>query len=111
MDNLESYRKIIEKVLLQWINITYANMDIQNEIVLDSKNDRYLVLSLGWDGPRRIHACLIHIDIINKKVWIQKDSTEEGVAVDLEKAGIPKNEIVLGFQEPNVRQYTEYAVA
>ena len=40
-----------------------------------------------------------------------RDGTEHGIAVDLTAAGIPKEYIVLGFREPELRQYTEYAVA
>jgi hypothetical protein len=44
---------------------------------------------------------LLHIDIIDHKLWIQHDRTEEGVAVDLVAAGIPKEQIVLGFEPLN----------
>jgi len=54
---------------------------------------------------------LLHIDVIDNLVWIQQDGTEDGIAYELEKAGIPKSSIVLGFHEPEVRQYTGYAVA
>jgi hypothetical protein len=37
--------------------------------------------------------------------------TEEGVVTDLVEAGIPANEIVLGFRHPKLRQYTDFAVA
>jgi hypothetical protein len=47
----------------------------------------------------------------NGKIWIQEDGIEYGIAKDLEDAGIPKSEIVLGFQPPDVRPFTEYAVA
>jgi hypothetical protein len=33
------------------------------------------------------------------------------VAGDLEAAGVPKTDIVLGFQPPQVRPHTEYAAA
>ncbi|MFN6515496.1 MAG: element excision factor XisI family protein [Nostoc sp. CreGUA01] len=26
--------------------------------------DRYLWMDLGWDSDRRIHGCLVHIDLI-----------------------------------------------
>ncbi|QTA81477.1 XisI protein domain-containing protein [Desulfonema limicola] len=111
MDTLNKYRKIIEKVLKNYINITYANGEIENEIILDRMNDRYLVMSLGWENVRRIHGCVVHIDIIDGLVWIQRDGTEDGIATELEQEGIPKNKIVLGFHEPDVRQHTGYAVA
>jgi hypothetical protein len=111
MDTLNKYRKIIEKVLKNYINISYANGEIENEIILDRINDRYLVMSLGWENVRRIHGCVVHIDIIDGLIWIQRDGTEDGIATELEQEGIPKNKIVLGFHEPDVRQHTGYAVA
>jgi len=111
MDTLENYRQIIQNVLMPYTHISYANVDAKNEVVFDQIHDRYCVLSGGWDDVRRIHSCLIHIDIINDKVWIQRDDTEDGIAYELEEAGIPKMSIVLGFKGPEVRQYTDYAVA
>ena len=54
---------------------------------------------------------LIHLDIIDGKIWIQRDGTEHGIATDLLEAGVPKEHIVLGFKSPEMRQYTEFAVA
>ncbi|MBV7334817.1 XisI protein [Chloroflexi bacterium TSY] len=58
-----------------------------------------------------MHHTPIHIDIIDGKIWIQYDDTEEGVATDLVEAGVPHNDIVLGFRPAEPRQYTEFAVA
>jgi hypothetical protein len=43
--------------------------------------------------------------VISGKQWFT------WVMYKLEQAGIPKSDIVLGFQVPEVRPYTEYAVA
>ena len=53
---------------------------------------------------------MLHIDIKDGKIWIQHDGTEEGIANRLVAAGVPKNDIVLGFQSPFQRKYTEFAV-
>jgi XisI protein len=112
MDRINTYRDIIRNTLNSYLNISYANNpNIHNRAAFDSKNDQYLIISEGWDSKKHIHSCLIHIEIINGKVWIQCDNTESGVAVELVPAGIPKEDIVLGFHEPNVRQYTGFAVA
>ncbi len=109
MGTLSAYRQAVRAVLGQYLNINYAYGKIENEAVFDEGNDRYLVVSVGWDAPR--HSCLLYVDILDGKVWIQEDNTEDGIAGELEEAGIPNTDIVLGFHEPEVRQYTEYAVA
>ena len=111
MDTLDTYRQIIQNLLTEYVRLQYAYGEIQNETIFDRETDRYLVMSIGWQDIRRIHGCLIHIDIIDDKVWIQRDGTEYGIADELVAAGIPKDHIVLGFHLPEVRQYTEYATA
>jgi hypothetical protein len=111
MDTLGTYRQGIEKVLRTYAEIPYAYGEIQTEVVIDRQADHYLMLAIGWDGARRVHGSIVHIDIINGKVWIQQDGTEHGIAEELVEAGIPKDHIVLGFRHPELRQYTEYAVA
>jgi hypothetical protein len=112
MDTLETYRQIIETVLTEYTRIPYAYGDIKTEAVFDRSRDRYLLVNVGWENDgRRVHGTLVHIDIIDGKVWIQRDGTEHGIANELVKAGIPKDQIVLGFRAPEIRQHTEFAVA
>lgn len=110
MDTRDSYRTIIERVLVDYAQLPYAYGDIQTLPVFDRSRDHYLLVNVGWD-QRRIHGTLVHIDLIGDKVWIQRDGTEDGIALDLEAAGIPKDQIVLAFHPPDVRQYTGYAIA
>ncbi|MGH7966824.1 MAG: XisI protein [Candidatus Binatia bacterium] len=110
MDTVEHYRHIIERILTDYARIPYAHGDIQSQTVFDCLNDHYLLMNVGWDR-RRVHGCLVHIDIIDGKVWIQRDGTEEGVATELEAAGVPKDHIVLAFRSPEVRKHTGYATA
>lgn len=111
MDKLNTYRQTIMVILRIYTKLEYANADIQNETVFDRDSDRFLVISVGWQNNiKRIHGCLIHVDIIDAKVWVQRDGTEYGFANELVEAGISKEDIVLGFYEPEVRQYTGFAV-
>jgi hypothetical protein len=105
------YRDVVERVLEPYATIRYANGQIENEAVFDRERDRYLIVSVGWQGVRRVQHCLIHVDIIKGKVWIQRDGTEDGIALELEAAGIPRSEIVLGFHSVEDRPLTGYAVA
>jgi hypothetical protein len=110
MDTLENYRETITHVLQEHAQTTYAHGDIQHELIVDKENDHYFLVSLGWEGVRRIHACVVHIDIIDGKIWIQEDNTYDGVASELVAVGIPAAQIVLGFHSERSRQYTEFAV-
>ena len=107
-----SYRATIENVLSQYVPIQYANGDIQNEAVFDREHDRYLITSVGWQGYRRVAHNLLHLDIIGGKIWVQKDGTEDGIAEELEAAGVPKHDIVLAFRHAEDRAIIpEYAVS
>ena len=112
MEKLESYRRIVRNVLTTVADIPYSNPAIVHDTVFDTVNDRYLVMSVGWKEPTyRLHFCLVHVDIQDGKIWIQRDGTEDGIAYELEDAGIPKSDIVLAFHSESVRPYTGYAVA
>ncbi|XQQ07618.1 MAG: element excision factor XisI family protein [Leptolyngbya sp. IPPAS B-1204] len=59
---------------------------------------------------RWVHHCVMHLDIRNEKVWIFYNSTEHDIAADLVNLGVPKQDIVLGFHPPFVREMSDYAV-
>jgi hypothetical protein len=111
MDTLERYRETLETILAEYARIPYAYGDIKTETVFDRARDRYLLVNVGWDKDRRVHGSLVHVDLINGKFWIQRDGTERGVAAYLEDEGVPKSDIVLAFRPPEIRKYTDYAVA
>jgi XisI protein len=71
MDTLDVYRRIIKDVLTTYTKIPYSHGEIECKAVFDKENDSYLLVTLGWDGIKRIHGCLVHIDIIDGKVWVQ----------------------------------------
>lgn len=114
MDKLDRYRDLIESKLSETVALferAISSKQLRDQVVFDRQRDNYLVVQEGWDGSRRIHSIVIHIEIINGKIVIQEDWTEHGIARDLEAAGVPKSDIVLGFQPPEVRPLTGYAVA
>ncbi len=111
MDKLEKYRQIIRKILTNYVKISYSNVQVRNRAAFDRETDQYLIISEGWNKQEHLHSCLIHVEIINNKIWIQCDNTEDGIANELVTAGIPKSDIVLAFHPPDVRKYTEFAVS
>ncbi|MEM9219644.1 MAG: XisI protein [Cyanobacteria bacterium P01_F01_bin.150] len=111
MDQLAHYRTLIQEMLENHTKIPYKYGDIEFEVVFDEKRDRYLLMLLGRANKRYEHGCLIHIDIIDGKIWVQRDGTEIGVANELVEAGVAKDNIVLEFKSPERRRDTEFAVA
>ena len=77
MDTLDTYRQCIEQVLYDYAQLPYAYGEVEREVVSDRHGDHYLLLAVGWDGAQRVHGSVVHIDIINGKVWIQRDGTEQ----------------------------------
>ena len=112
MEKLDLYRRTVQDILTAIADVPYSDPATSHEAVFDAPNDRYLVMSVVWKDPTyRLHFCLVHVDIQDGKFWIQRDGTEDGIAYDLEEAGIPKSDIVLAFHSESVRPYTGYAVA
>ena len=113
MDKLEQYRTIIEReltaIVAQTTHSPAAPAGLRDKTVFDRSSDCYLILREGWDGAHRILGPIISLEIINGKIWLQADHTNLRIAERLETAGVPKSDIVLGFQPPSVRPYTEYA--
>lgn len=112
MDSLDFYRQTIKNILRHYEQYQYANSLAKKEVVFDEKNDRYLLLAFGREiDKKRVHGIIVHVEIIEEKIWIQYDGLEYGMANELVDAGIPKEKIVLGFKSPERRKYTEFAVA
>ena len=109
MERIDKYREIIRQVFREHTEVPIANADLVDEIIVDREADRYLWMVRGRQKHKQIHSCAVRIDIINGKLWIQQDNTE-GIAPELERYGVPKEHIVLGFRAPEIRQYTGYAI-
>ena len=110
MDTIATYREVIERIMAEYARTPPAYGDIQTQMIAQHNTDSYLLMAIGWMGTKRIHDCLIHTDIINGKIWIQADGTEDGFANKLVEAGIPKEQVVLGFHPQDVRPFTGFAV-
>jgi hypothetical protein len=109
MDKLTHYRIVIQKVLEDYHRLSLDNPEIESALVVDSVHDQYLLLKMGWHQDQRIKRTVIHMRLKNQKIWVEEDWTEDGVATELLQAGVPREDIVLAFHPPHLRQYTEFA--
>jgi hypothetical protein len=110
MDRTEQYRLIVRRVIEDYARYKPSHGRIETEVVVDPERDHYELMHVGWDGPRRVHGCVIHLDIRDGKVWVQYDGTSRPVAEELVEAGIPREDIVLGFHPEELRGHTAFAV-
>ena len=111
MDTNAGYREIVQQIIFEYAKHKPRYGQIETEMLIDTERDHYKVMHIGWEGMRRVYGSVIHLDIINGKVWIQYDGTNRPVADALLEAGVPREDIVLAFHPPEVRQYTDFAAA
>jgi len=109
-DKLTRYREIARQVVTEYGSHQASHGDIVTYPVIDPVGDHYLAVQTGWDRSHRIQGAFVHLDIIGGKFWVQFDGTDRPVVDELEAAGVPKEDIVLGEKSPDLRPYTGYAV-
>ncbi|MEM9217121.1 MAG: XisI protein [Cyanobacteria bacterium P01_F01_bin.150] len=109
MDTLTQYRQHIQELLTARANQMWDER-IQAQTIFDTDRDHYQLVYVGWRNSKRVYGVVVHADIMEGKIWIQQDGTEAGLANELVERGVPKQDIVLAFDPPNLRQYTDFAV-
>lgn len=110
MDTVENYRQIVKRLLNEYAVFFDFGNEVQSQTIFDLEKDRYMLISIGWMGVRRVHECIMHVNIIDSQVWIEENNTDRSIAEELVAAGIPPKSIVLGVQQPELRAYTDYGV-
>ncbi|MBD2606494.1 MULTISPECIES: XisI protein [Nostocales] len=108
---VEQYRQYIKHLLSERqkrasMSRKYEEYEVQT--IFDEQQDHYQLLYVGWRGNKRDFGCILHLDIKDGKIWIQHDGTEIGIANQLVEMGVPKQDIILAFHEPYIRQFTEF---
>ncbi len=112
MDKITKYRGLIKKLLIKHAEIVENQCSKEMETLLsfDEEHDQYLWLQVGWE-QHRVHGVTLHLRLKSDKIWIEQDWTENGIATNLQEAGVPNEDIVLAFHHSETRTLTEFAVA
>ncbi|OUL33016.1 XisI protein [Nostoc sp. T09] len=110
MDKIERYRQIIQQILTEHAQISSHKDAVKPQLIFDRENDHYQLAYVGWDEDKRVFGPIMHFDILNGKIWIQYNGTEDLIAERLVDFGVPASDIVIGFYSPFKRQFTAYAV-
>ena len=113
VDRVETYRSYIQQLLTEKAERsgqTHKKVDAQT--IFDTVRDHYQLVYVGWKrNGARDYGCLRHLDIKDGKIWIQYDGTEGGIALKLVELGVPREDIVLGFQPEYARPHTAFAAS
>ena len=111
MVKIDKYRKVIKKIIQEYASDDYRRRKVDRELIFDTEHDHYQIVNVGWENNHRVYGCILHFDIKEGKIWLQYNGTEIDFAEELVKEGVPKQDIVIGFHSPFMRQFTEYAVS
>jgi len=113
MDNVAKHRQIIKGLLQKYAEVINQSQaqSVEAGVIFDDEHNHYILTTLGWQQKRRVSGDVVHIRLRDGKIWIEEDGLEHGIATDLLEAGVPKEDIVLAFHHPDMRRFTEFAVA
>lgn len=112
MDKTVKYQNIVEKVLENFVSErSKYESPIQTQLIADTRNHHYQVLRTGWLKGKQVFNVIFHIDIINGKIWLQRNVSDYDIIEDIEQFDVPKSDIVLAFHSPTMRAATGYGVA
>ena len=111
---MENLVKIVKSLLTEYLKDTHQEVDskdIEFKLIADDTSHNYQIIALGWKGLSRFYNLLLHVEIIDDKIWIQEDKMENSFAEQLLEKGVSKKQIVLAYFPEFHRKFTEYAVA
>lgn len=106
MDLVEpaAHAAIVREVLEEYVRHAPSHDDIEAELVADEARGHYEIMYVGWEGWRRVHGSVVHVDLRGDQVWIQHDGTEDGIADAILARGVDPKRLVLAFQHPRMRE-------
>ena len=55
--------------------------DVRFEVLFDREHDRYQVMAIGWLDRKRLHECVVHIDLKDGLVWLEWDGANRFCSV------------------------------
>lgn len=104
------YRNIIPEVLQEIVERSQTET-VRTVPVFDEIHHQYQVLDIGWDkSGNRIFQPIIHLELLNGKIWIQENATDIDLAKVLLERGVEALDIVLGMHSKSLRRFSEYAI-
>jgi hypothetical protein len=112
-------RKVIknQKILLALLN-EYAEerhatqTDLRTVVIADKEKKQFQVVTMGWYEGEFLYHLMFHFEIkADGKIWLIQNNSDIPVAELLAERGVPKSEIVIGFQPEKLRMAGGFAAA
>lgn len=91
---IANYHQIFQDLLTTYSQIPYLQADLKDETIFDQLAGRYMLVTVGWQGRKRINTIVLHLDVVDDQVIIQCNNTDQDIAQELIAAGIPATAIV-----------------
>jgi hypothetical protein len=111
MDKITQYKQTVSQIITE-LATEIRLKDLENLLILDDERGHYLFFMDGWRNGSRQYGCVIHVEVKDDgKIWLRRDGTDLDIGQQLLDAQIPKNDIVLGFHSPKMRELSDFAVA
>ncbi|MGG6298069.1 XisI protein [Leptolyngbya sp. AN02str] len=111
MDKLDYYRTCVQTLLERHSQSNTHDAEVENILLFDPSRDHYQLMRIGWRGLSRVYHAVLHFDIKDGKIWLQQNTTDIDVGLELIDMGIPKTDIILGLHPAYKRPFTGYGVA
>lgn len=109
MDRRNDYRALIVKAISEsyYYRLPSQKPGIETLFFRDDLNGQYMLYATGWNEQKHVSDVIIVARVKDNKIWIDADWTEEGIATDLLRWGVPPADIVLAFHHPSLREEPE----
>jgi len=97
MDPTTIYRDVIKQTLLRYAQLRPSHGDIRLDVVFDEIHDRYALMQVGWDRGRRISGDIVYLTLQDRKIYVEYDGLEHGIADELIEQGVLPEDCILAF--------------
>ncbi len=93
--NKELYQSIVQELLIEYAQIPYLQENLTDETIFDQESGRFLLVTVGWQERTRVNTIVLDLGIVDDRVWIQCNNTDQDIAEELIQRGIPRASIVV----------------
>jgi hypothetical protein len=69
------YSELVKSLIEEQAKIQQSS-EISPEIIFDDLRKHYLLVQVGWHNNHWIYGCILHLDIINNKIYSNSHTGE-----------------------------------